>query len=117
MEGIEKQYLKWSLGLDRCTPEYMVKEETKRDKMRIRLAKLAMNFEEKAKTGHERRRWVEECIKEREGRRMITRSMSEREEYLERYGVQEENLEQWRSQGRRVAEELSKLDRRRQMEE
>lgn len=117
MEGVEARYLKWSLGLEKSTPGYVVMEEIKRDKMRIRTAKLAVNFEEKARAGHGRRRWVVECIKEREGRRVLTGGLSGREEYLRKCGVQEVDFEQWRGQGRCVAEELSRKDRRRQMEE
>lgn len=48
--------MKWSLSLERCTPGYVVMEKTKRDKMRIKTAKLAMNFEEKARAGPGRKR-------------------------------------------------------------
>ncbi|TGZ53811.1 hypothetical protein DBV15_10472 [Temnothorax longispinosus] len=110
VEGVEARYLRWSLGLEKCTPGYVVLEETKRDKIRIRTAKLAVNFEEKARQGHGRRRWVKKCIKEREGRGTLTRGRSEREEYLSRCVVQDVDLEQWREQGRCE-------DRERQIEE
>ncbi|XP_024874756.1 uncharacterized protein LOC112456453 [Temnothorax curvispinosus] len=116
VEGEKARYLRWSLGLERCTPGYVAFEETKRDKIRIR-TKLAVNFEEKERQGYGRRRWVMECIKEREGRGTLTRGRSEREEYLSRCGVQEADLEQWRERGRCVAEELSSKDRRRQRKE
>ncbi|XP_024884387.1 uncharacterized protein LOC112462700 [Temnothorax curvispinosus] len=117
VEGVEARYLRWSLGLERSTTGYVVLEETKRDKIRIRTTKLAVNFEEKARQGYGRRRWVVECIKEREGRGTLTKERSEREEYLSRCGVQKADLEQWRERGRCVAEELSSKDRRRQRKE
>lgn len=78
--------------------------------MRIRTVKLAINFEEKARTERGQRKWIEECIKKREERKTITKRMLERNECLRRCGVREEELEQWRGQGRIVAE-LSRRDR------
>lgn len=104
-------------GLERCTPNYVVMEGTKRNKMRLRTARLAMDFEEKARYGQGQRRWIEECIKKREERRFLTKKMLEGDEYLRRCGVREEELEQWREQGRFVAVEISRCGRGLQIRE
>ena len=45
MERIRLKYIKWTLGLDRCTPGYIVLAETNREKIRIIARRKAMKFE------------------------------------------------------------------------
>lgn len=35
-ERIQRRYTKWTLGLDYCTPDYIVAEETGREKMKTK---------------------------------------------------------------------------------
>ena len=44
-ERIQQKY-RLRLGLERCTPSYIILEETKRDKIRIRAGQRAMQYEE-----------------------------------------------------------------------
>ena len=46
VEKVQEKYLKWILGLDKETPGYIVREETKRKKMRIDLGKKAVKYED-----------------------------------------------------------------------
>jgi len=65
LEIIQKKYVKWSLGLDNCTPDYIVYKESRRDKIRITAGYRAMKFEEKALEGGNRRLLIE-CMEARE---------------------------------------------------
>jgi len=72
LEIIQKKYVKWSLGLDNCTPDYIVYKESRLDKIRITAGYRAMKFEEKAleggidNRGIGNRRLLIECIEARE---------------------------------------------------
>lgn len=41
IEKLEEKYLRWVLGVDSKTPEYMVREELQRDKLRGRAGRRA----------------------------------------------------------------------------
>jgi len=47
LEIIQKEYVKWSLGFDPCTPDYIVYKELGIDKIRIVAGCRAIKFEEK----------------------------------------------------------------------
>jgi len=51
LEVIQKKYVKWSLSLDSCTPDYIVYKESGLDQIRITAVYRAMKFEEKALEG------------------------------------------------------------------
>jgi len=48
IERIQERYLRWTLGVHASTPGYIIREEWKRDKMRIRTGGRAMSYELKA---------------------------------------------------------------------
>ena len=41
IEAVQGRYIRWVLELDKCTPGYIVREESKRDKLRIQTGKRA----------------------------------------------------------------------------
>lgn len=41
------------MGVERCTPGYIIREELKMDKIRVQIGKKAMSFESKALVGVE----------------------------------------------------------------
>jgi hypothetical protein len=55
VERVQEKYLRWVLGVDRLTPRYIVREECKRSKLRV---KEGMNFATKFE---ERMGGREEC--------------------------------------------------------
>jgi len=65
LEIIQKKYVKWFLGLDNCTSDYIVYKESGLDKIRITAGYRATKFEEKALEGGNRRLLIE-CIGARE---------------------------------------------------
>ncbi|EZA53819.1 hypothetical protein X777_06636 [Ooceraea biroi] len=79
-ELFEKKYVKWTLGLDSCTPDYLVYKETNIDKINIIAGCRAMNFEEKAMR-EGRKKLVIEYIKEKERKRGSNKVGKEREEF------------------------------------
>ncbi|XP_043263555.1 LOW QUALITY PROTEIN: uncharacterized protein LOC122403853 [Colletes gigas] len=68
MERMQERFLRWSLGVDWRTPGYMVREETKRKKLRTWAGERAGRYEEKLSRGEggELARWCLEEIRERE---------------------------------------------------
>lgn len=44
VERMQERYLRWILGVDRCTPGYMVREETQRLKLNMRASKQAWKY-------------------------------------------------------------------------
>lgn len=66
-ERMHERYGRWVLGLDWETPEYIVREELKWKKLRLRGVKKAWKFEKRLKEGKESK-WVKRCLKEIEKR-------------------------------------------------
>ena len=59
-----RKYIKWTLGLDRCTPSYIVLAETNREKIRIKARRRAVKFEKDIRTSTNRL-ILKECLKEK----------------------------------------------------
>lgn len=51
IEGMQERYMRWVMGLDWVMPAYMVRNEGKREKLRIKATKRAWQFEEKLREG------------------------------------------------------------------
>lgn len=51
IKRIEKRYLRWILGMDNKTPEYMVREELQRDKIKGRAGTRTWGFERRMEEG------------------------------------------------------------------
>lgn len=62
MDVIKKKYIKWILGLDRTTPNYIVTEETKIRELRLEAVKRALKYEETARKS--KKKLVLECLRE-----------------------------------------------------
>ena len=61
-EGLQERYLRWILRLDKTTPGYLVREETKRSKLRIEAGLRAYKFEEKIRKSNNK--YILDCIAE-----------------------------------------------------
>lgn len=75
---MQKRYIKWTLNLDACTPDYTVYKETDIERIRV-IACRADKFEERTiKEGN--RKLAIECVKkkEREGGDKIQKSEREK---------------------------------------
>ncbi|XP_033360795.1 uncharacterized protein LOC117239403 [Bombus vosnesenskii] len=64
LDRVKRRYLRWILGLDTTTPNYILKEECKIEEIREKALKRAVRCEEKALES--KKELVKECIKERE---------------------------------------------------
>lgn len=51
MEKMKERYLKWVLGMDRRTREYLVREKLQRDKLRERAGRRAWGYERRLQEG------------------------------------------------------------------
>lgn len=92
LDRITRKYLKWILGLDITTPNYILMEKSKVKEMKVKAVRRAIRFEEKAKDS--RKELVKECLKERnsEGRRGCNgRWAKERKKMLQEFGIKELN--------------------------
>ncbi|KOC60484.1 hypothetical protein WH47_07842 [Habropoda laboriosa] len=61
---MQVRYIKWTLGLDIRTPGYLVLEESKREKLRVKAGIRAWKFEEGVRKDVGRK-IVRECQRER----------------------------------------------------
>ncbi|CAH1379029.1 unnamed protein product [Tenebrio molitor] len=101
VERVQKKYLRWVLGVDRETPEYIVRVEWKRSKLRVKAGK----FEDRM-GGREECRILTECYREKKK----NADVKEREKYCRRNGYGSE-VERVRAEGRWMCAELSERDR------
>jgi hypothetical protein len=106
VERVQEKYLRWVLGVDRETPGYIVREECKRSKLRVKAGKRAAKFEDKM-GGREECRILTDCYREKKK----NADEKEREKYCRRNGYASEEVERMRAEGRWMCAELSERDR------
>ncbi|KOC58733.1 hypothetical protein WH47_05387 [Habropoda laboriosa] len=106
------RYIKWTLGLDIRIPGYLVLEESKREKLRVKAGIRVWKFEEGVRKDVGRK-IVKECLKEKEANKEQTRTGKEREEYLKRNGLNQAGVDELRREERTIGlpEYLSKEGR------
>jgi hypothetical protein len=63
-ERVQEKYLRWVLGVDRETPCYIVREECRRRRVRLKAEKRGAKFEDKV-DGREESRILTECWREK----------------------------------------------------
>lgn len=76
LDRIKRKYIKWILGLDRVTLNYIVIEETKMKEIRTEVVKRAVKYKKKARKSE--KRIVLECIKDLDKERIIKEENSGR---------------------------------------
>jgi hypothetical protein len=77
VEKVQEKYLRGVLGVDRVTPGYIVREECKRSKLRVKAGKRDAKFEDKM-DGREECRMLTEWWREKKNNK------EEREKYYQR---------------------------------
>ena len=50
IEGLQKRYIRWMLGLDKCTPGFKAREETKINQISIEARARAIKFKDEIKS-------------------------------------------------------------------
>ena len=110
IERLQERYIRWTLGLDRCTPWYIVLKEVDREKMRIRTGNRACKFEEKVLES-KGKRIVKACIKEKELGIGGSKKWEIREKYFNRNGWSVELIRRQHEKGNKVQQELIERDR------
>ncbi|XP_066590571.1 trichohyalin-like [Prorops nasuta] len=121
VEAGNERYLKWVLGLDWMTPGYMVREETKREKVRIRAAKRAWDYEERLREG-KGSWWARECLREIEERERkggkISRWEEGRRKFMEERGRKRGGVGWEKKEEReRIWKEIEEGEKEREMKE
>jgi hypothetical protein len=106
VERVQEKYLRWVLGVDRETPGYIVREECKRSKLRVKAGKRAAKFEDRM-GGRAEYRILTEYYRENKK----NADEKERENYCRRNGYATEDVERVRAEGRWMCAKLSERDR------
>jgi hypothetical protein len=94
---MQEKYLRWVLGVDRETPAYIVREECKKNRLRVKAGKRAAKYEEKM-DGREECSILREC--------WIEKKKTEKK-YYQRNGYASEEVERLRAKGRWMNVKLS----------
>jgi len=87
IERCQDKYIKWMLGLDWNTPSYIVRKETKRQLLRIKIGKRAVSFEEKIREKSNNKILVECFMEVEKNREAQNRWKIDREMYFRRNGM------------------------------
>ena len=115
MEGVHERYLRWVLGVDWCTPGYLVREELQRDRLKGRAGLRAWGYERKLEEGQggELARMCWEEIKGRAKRgKALGEWEGERRGFFEERGWTVEGLERMREVGEMRGEELVRREKK-----
>lgn len=83
IDRIKRKYIKWILGLDRTTPNYILVKEIKMIELRLEAVRRAIKYKEKARKS--KKKLVVECIKNLE-----TERMEQEDNKLKRIGIKKE---------------------------
>jgi hypothetical protein len=103
VEKVQENYLKGVLGVDRETSGYIVREECKRNRPRVKAEKRASKF------GREECRILTECCREKKKTRRRMRDTEKK--YYQRNGYASEEMERLRSKGKCMNIELTERDK------
>jgi len=93
LDVIKRKYVKWILGLDRRTPNYIIPEEAKIKEIKVRAIRRAVRYEEKSRQSE--KKIVQACIKDLEKSRPRKEESNwekRRRELIERAGMEKEQL-------------------------
>lgn len=100
IDKLKRKYIKWILGLDRRTPNYILMEETKEEEMRINALRRVIKYEEEARRS--KKKIVAECIRELNKRKLKAEESKwekRRREVLEKLEVNREDIQKKREEG------------------
>ncbi|XP_029054544.1 uncharacterized protein LOC114881833 [Osmia bicornis bicornis] len=115
LERIQERYIRWTLGLDACTPGYIVMEETKRDKIELKAGLRAIRFEKKIKES-QGMTLLKECLKERE-KLTKTEGQQEREKFYNKHGYSRQGVGLEEIRGMKIEDLIEKRSREIQKQE
>ncbi|XP_046141609.1 protein MNN4-like [Osmia bicornis bicornis] len=120
MEGVQERILKRTLGVDWCTPGYMIREETQRSKVSLKAGRLAWGFERRmleGRGGELARKCLEEIIFREQRERPKSKWEEERKKFFEERGIEQTKLEEKRRRREMGFEEIEEADIRMQEKE
>lgn len=109
IERVQEKYLRWILGVDMNTPGYIVREETKREKLRVEAGRRAVKFEDLMSV-RPHCLLVQECWREKR-KRAAPERRKDRQNYYERNGYACAKIEELREAGRWMNGELHMRDK------
>jgi hypothetical protein len=96
---VQEKYFRWVLGVDRETPGYIVREECKKSKLRVKAGKRVAKFEDRM-GGREECRILAECYREKKK----NANAKNRENYCRRNGYASEEVKEKREREGRESE-------------
>ena len=114
IERVQDRFLKWLMGVGRCTPGYMVREELQREKLKGRAGLRAWGYERKLEEGRggelARLCWSEMRERAKEGR-VIGEWEEERKLFYMGRGWNLSEVEERRERGELRGEDIVRIDR------
>ena len=114
LDSIRRRYMKWIRGLDKVTPNYILREETREEEIRTKAVRSAFNYEEGARSSD--KKLVRECIRKMERQRReekLSRWEERRAELKGRLGINEDWMGRVRKEEEGKTEGVAKRVRKR----
>lgn len=99
MDVIKRRYMKWILGLNKCTLNYIVTEEMKEEEITGKAIRRVIKYEEKTRTSN--KKMVTECLREMEREKRkgtLNRQKEKREKMRGRLKMGGEEMERIREE-------------------
>lgn len=115
VERLQDRYMKWIMGVRRCTPGYMVREEIQREKLRGRAGMRAWSYEKKLGEGGgaelARLCWEEMRERAKDGK-VLGKWEEERRSFYEEKSWSIKEIEKMREEGELRGEEVVAREKR-----
>ncbi|XP_015437252.1 PREDICTED: uncharacterized protein LOC107192490 [Dufourea novaeangliae] len=96
-------------GLDRWTPNYIVRKETLRNKFKIKTIERAIRFEEKVEES-EGKPLLRKCLEEKIKSQMVTEWGKQRIRSLNESGYSQEGIEELKRRGEKMSEKVKERE-------
>lgn len=69
LEALQTRYIRWTLGLERCTPKYIIVEETKIEQISTEAGTRALKYQEKIRKDTSNK--LKECRREMDSKKIL----------------------------------------------
>lgn len=107
LEKVGMDYVRWILGLDFCTPRYIIQRETGYNSLKIRWGLRAMKFEKKIKDMEETR-IIKKCWREKQEKEKEDSLCRIKEVFLNKIGLSTQAVKELEERGRDYMAEIEK---------
>ena len=111
IEAVQERYVRWILGVDRHTPGYLVRDEVKREKLRIHAGQRSWRHEKEVRK--KKKKYLIACIEDidKNEDKKERKWLQKRKGYMERNGWSVQEVRRMIEKGVNAEEEFIKRDR------